>query len=284
MHNPFGDNRLDLTRPQVMGVLNVTPDSFSDGGQFYQTQTAVKHALAMVQQGASIIDIGGESTRPYADPVTQAEELARVIPVIESLRANSDVLISVDTSTPEVMRQAAVAGADLINDVRALSREGALAAAAETGLPVCLMHMQKQPDNMQDDPVYQDVVEEIFQFLQARIHACVQAGIAREKCLIDPGFGFGKTVAHNFTLLKHLPRFGDLQLPLLVGLSRKSMIGKAIGLPVEERLHASTALAVMATERGANIIRAHDVKPTVDAVLMAHAVLQSTPVKETAHE
>ena len=270
---------LDLATPRIMGVINTTPDSFSDGGPLYsddglQLDATLERARAMVVAGATILDIGGESTRPGAQPVPLEEELHRVVPVVEKLRAELDVIISVDTSSPAVMRAAAAAGAHLINDVRALRREGALAAAAETGLPICLMHMQGEPDAMQSAPQYSDVVVEVCEFLAERIAVCEAAGIARERLLIDPGFGFGKTVAHNLELLDGLRQLQQLGLPIVVGLSRKYLIGKLLGRPVGERLPAGLALAVLAVERGAAIVRTHDVRDTADAVAMAVALPQ----------
>ena len=268
-----GARTLALDAPVVMGVLNVTPDSFSDGGRFLAADDALRQAEAMVADGAAIVDVGGESTRPGAEPVSVQEELDRVIPVLEALASRVEAVLSVDTSTPEVMGEAASAGAGLINDVRALRREGALEAAAGTELPVCLMHMQGEPGTMQQDPRYTDVVTEVHAFLRHRVEECERAGIARERLILDPGFGFGKTLAHNLRLLAELDRLaGDL--PLLVGMSRKSMIGKVTGREVEERLPGSLAVAVMAVERGASIIRAHDVRETVDAVRMTTAVLE----------
>ena len=270
---------LNLATPQIMGVINTTPDSFSDGGSLYsgdclQLDATVERARVMVAAGASILDIGGESTRPGAQPVPLEEELHRVVPVIEKLRAEFDVIISVDTSSPAVMRAAAAAGAHLINDVRALQRDGALEAAAETGLPVCLMHMQGEPAAMQSAPQYENVVEEVCDFLTERVAACVAAGITRERLLVDPGFGFGKTVAHNLELLAGLDQLQKLELPIVVGLSRKSLIEKLLGRAVGERLPASLALAVLAAERGAAIIRTHDVRDTADAVAMVVALRQ----------
>lgn len=237
-----GNRRLDLSRPQVMGILNVTPDSFSDGGRYADPALAAAHAARMVIEGAAIIDIGGESTRPGAAPVSAQQEMDRVLPVVERLVCDVDACISVDTSTPEVMRAAAAAGAHLLNDVRALQRPGAVEAAAASGLPVCLMHMQGEPGGMQQAPQYTDVVAEVRQFLRARVDACTQSGIARERLLIDPGFGFGKTLAHNLALLSRLETLVADGLPLLAGLSRKSMIGAILagdGAPrtVGERLH-----------------------------------------------
>ena len=268
-----GARTLTLSAPVVMGVLNITPDSFSDGGRFIGHDAALRHAATLVADGADILDVGGESTRPGAAPVSAQEEMDRVLPVVEHIAAEFDVLISLDTSTPEVMTAGASAGAGLLNDVRALQRPGALAAAASTGLPVCLMHMQGEPGTMQQAPQYDDVVEEVSDFLRARVAACEQAGIPRERLLVDPGFGFGKTLAHNLRLLRELRRLEALGLPLLVGVSRKRMIGEALGRPVDERLPGGLALAVMAVERGAHIIRVHDVRETVDAVRIAWQVL-----------
>jgi dihydropteroate synthase len=264
---------LDLSRPIIMGVINTTPDSFSDGGTLYcGSQLDVELALAragdMVTQGAAILDIGGESTRPGAVPVSPAEEMDRVLPLVERIAAELEVVISVDTSTPALMAEAAGAGAGLLNDVRALAREGALEAAAATGLPVCLMHMRGDPGTMQAAPDYTDVVSEVSDFLQRRVVACEAQGISRERLLLDPGFGFGKSVKHNLQLLQGLPCLVAMGLPVLVGLSRKSMIGKMIGRDVQQRLPASLGLAVLAVERGAAIIRTHDVAATADAVAM----------------
>ncbi len=260
-----------------MGVINTTPDSFSDGGSLYagsklDLTQVLRRALAMVEQGASILDVGGESTRPGATPVSLQQELDRVIPCIEGIRAHSDVAISVDTSSPQVMRAATVAGASMINDVRALGREGAVTAAVELQLPVCLMHMQGQPGDMQAQPQYDDVVQEVIDFLLARVEQCLAAGLKAQHIYLDPGFGFGKTVDHNLQLLQGLPRIAALGYPLLVGLSRKSMIGKLLGREVNKRLPASLALAVLAAERGASIIRSHDVEETVDAIAMVNAL------------
>lgn len=264
---------LNLSHPVIMGVINTTPDSFSDGGTLYRGKQldldlALVRAADMVSRGAAILDIGGESTRPGAAPVTVAQEQERVLPLVERVSAELDVIISVDTSSPELMAEAARAGAGLINDVRALSRPGALESAAAAGLPVCLMHMQGQPGNMQASPHYDNVVAEVAQFLLQRVAACESVGIPRENLLLDPGFGFGKSLAHNMLLLRELPKLADLGMPLLVGLSRKSLIGKLLGREVDERLPASLALAVMAVERGAAIIRTHDVGETADALAM----------------
>lgn len=274
-----GKHLLDLTRPVVMGILNTTPDSFSDGGSYYKNRRlsldlALRRAEQMLLDGAQIIDVGGESTRPGAPIVSVQEELDRVIPVVEAVVGQLGALVSVDTSSASVIRESASRGASLINDVRALQREGSVAAAAETGLPVCLMHMQGEPDTMQQNPNYSDVVEQVFGFLEARLAVCQAAGIAREQILLDPGFGFGKTLAHNLALLKHLPEFARFGLPLLVGMSRKSMVAQLLGRPVEQRLAGSLALAMLAAERGAAIIRVHDVAETVDVLKVLAAVNQ----------
>jgi dihydropteroate synthase len=272
-----GGRLLDLSLPVVMGVINTTPDSFSDGGTLYSGSNldqgkAFARAAAMVDAGAAILDIGGESTRPGAQALSLSEEMDRVLPLVERISDELDVVISVDSSSPELMVAAAEAGAGMLNDVRALSREGAKAAAAGTGLPVCLMHMRGEPESMQSLPEYGDVVAEVRDYLVARVAACEAAGIVREKIILDPGFGFGKNVEHNLSLLKGLPMLAQCGLPILVGLSRKSMIGHLIGREISERLPASLALAVMAAERGANIIRTHDVAETVDALAMVAAV------------
>ena len=264
---------LDLTRPVIMGVINATPDSFFDGGTLYRgsrldLDRAVARAREMVSAGAAILDIGGESTRPGAQAVSPDEEMARVLPLVERIALELPVVISVDTSTPQLMSAAAAAGAGLLNDVRALTREGALEAAASSGLPICLMHMQGEPGSMQVAPQYADVVNQVREFLLDRVAACERLGIVRERLLLDPGFGFGKSVTHNMQLLQGLPQLAAMGFPLLVGLSRKSIIGKLLGRDVEERLPASLALAVMAVERGARVIRTHDVAATADAVAM----------------
>ncbi len=264
---------LRLSRPVIMGVINTTPDSFSDGGTLYRgahldIERAMARAREMVAAGAAILDIGGESTRPGAQPVSPDEEMDRVLPLVARIAAAVDVVISVDTSSPTLMREAAGAGAGLLNDVRALTRDGALAAAADTGLPVCLMHIQGEPGTMQVAPHYVDVVTEVAAYLQGRVEACEQHGIVRARLLLDPGFGFGKSLAHNMQLLQGLPRLAALGLPLVVGLSRKSIIGKVLGRDVQQRLPASLALAVLAAERGAAVIRTHDVAATADAVAM----------------
>lgn len=249
--------------PQIMGILNVTPDSFSDGAKYQQTAIALRHAEQMVADGANIIDIGGESTRPGASAVSVEEELRRVIPLIKAVKSMG-VAVSVDTSKPEVMLAAAEAGADMLNDVRALGLPGALQAAAKTGLAVCLMHMQGQPNNMQSAPQYANVLQQVSDFLQHKIELCVAAGIERHKLCVDPGFGFGKTLEHNLQLLNGLHQLKSLGLPLLVGLSRKSMLGQMTGREVGERMPGSIALALIALQQGADIIRVHDVKPTQD--------------------
>jgi len=265
---------LDLDSPVVMGILNVTPDSFSDGGRFVERDAAIRRALAMQAEGAAIIDVGGESTRPGSAGVGLQEELDRVIPVIEALHAELGIPVSVDTYKPEVMREAVVAGAGLINDVNALRAEGALDVAAVTRVPVCLMHMQGEPRTMQQAPRYEDVVAEVKAFLEQRIEACVEAGVAAEKILLDPGFGFGKALEHNLELLRRLDRLLELGRPLLVGISRKSMLGALTGRETGERMAASVAAAVLAVERGARIVRAHDVAATVDAIRITTAVVE----------
>ena len=269
-----GGKGLDLTRPQVMGVLNVTPDSFSDGGRFFSPQAALEQAGRLYEAGAAIIDVGGESTRPGAQPVSAQQEMDRVLPVIEAL-AGLPIPVSVDISKPEVMRAAAAAGAGLINDVYALRRDGAVAAAAASGLPVCLMHMQGEPRTMQSQPYYGDVVADVAQFLEQRVQTCVAQGIARERILLDPGFGFGKDLGHNLSLMRRLPELTALRAPLLVGVSRKSMIGAVLGHPVEQRLHGSVALATLAAWLGAALLRVHDVAATVDALRLVAAVRES---------
>ena len=271
------DQTLDLSVPVVMGVLNVTPDSFSDGGRFYSVGAAVEQGVRMAAEGAALIDVGGESTRPGAQGVSAAEELRRVIPVIEQLRTRTTTVVSVDSSKPEVLRAAAAAGAGLVNDVRALREPGALEAAAAGGCAVCLMHMQGTPDTMQRAPHYQDVVAEVRAFLSARVAACRAAGIAAERLAVDPGFGFGKTAEHNLTLLRHLAELAADGVPVLVGLSRKSMLGTLTQRQPAERVYGSIALAVIAALNGARIIRAHDVAPTVDALKVATAVARLGP-------
>ena len=263
---------LDMARCHVMGILNVTPDSFSDGGRFNSRDAALSQARRMVEQGAAFIDVGGESTRPGAAPVSVQEELDRVCPAVEAIAQELDVVVSVDSSTPEVFREAARLGAGLLNDVRALNRDGAVEAALETGLPVCLMHMQGQPEDMQDRPSYQSVLREVSAFLMDRVRVAEQAGIPSDRILLDPGFGFGKSLAHNLQLLNALERLQVLGYPLLVGLSRKSMLGSITGREVSERLPASLAVATISALKGASIIRVHDVGETVDAVKVVSAM------------
>jgi dihydropteroate synthase len=265
------DRTLDLSRPVVMGVLNVTPDSFSDGGRFFSVGAAVEHGLRLAEEGAALIDVGGESTRPGSEPVDVAEELRRVIPVIERLRAASTAVISVDTSKPEVMRAAAGAGAGMINDVRALREPGALGAAAASGCAVCLMHMQGEPRTMQRAPSYVDVVGEVRAFLAARVAESIASGLDPERLAVDPGFGFGKTLEHNLTLLRRLGELSADGRPVVVGLSRKSMVGTITGQAAGERSYGSVALAVIAALNSARIIRAHDVAATVEALKVAAA-------------
>ena len=276
-----GSRVLDLGRTQIMGILNVTPDSFSDGGSHYVNRAlsldqAVLHAAQMLEDGASIIDVGGESTRPGAERVSQQEELDRVIPVVERIHAELDVVISVDTSDPDVIRESAAAGAGLINDVRALSRDGALEAAAQTGLPVCLMHMQGNPVSMQDSPEYFDVLDDVADFFLRRIAACEAAGISSDRVLLDPGFGFGKTVEHNLRLLNNLQHFRALGYPLLIGTSRKSMVGAVLNKDVDQRLYGSLATVACAVMQNAEIIRVHDVAATADVVRMTQAICAET--------
>ncbi|CAH5590695.1 Dihydropteroate synthase [Klebsiella oxytoca] len=264
---------LDLSHPHVMGILNVTPDSFSDGGTHNTLVEAVKHANLMINAGATIIDIGGESTRPGAADVSVEEELARVIPTVEAIAQRFEVWISVDTSKPEVIRESARVGAHIINDIRSLTEPGALEAAADTGLPVCLMHMQGQPKTMQDAPKYADVFADVERFFVEHIVRCERAGIAKDKLLLDPGFGFGKNLSHNYELLARLGEFHHFGLPLLVGMSRKSMVGQLLNVGPTERLSGSLACAVIAAMQGAQIIRVHDVKETVEALRVVEATL-----------
>lgn len=264
---------LDLSHPHVMGILNVTPDSFSDGGTHNTLVEAVKHANLMINAGATIIDIGGESTRPGAADVSVEEELARVIPTVEAIAQRFEVWISVDTSKPEVIRESARVGAHIINDIRSLTEPGALEAAAETGLPVCLMHMQGQPKTMQDAPKYADVFADVERFFIEHIVRCERAGIAKDKLLLDPGFGFGKNLSHNYELLARLGEFHHFGLPLLVGMSRKSMVGQLLNVGPNERLNGSLACAVIAAMQGAQIIRVHNVKETVEALRVVEATL-----------
>ncbi len=269
---------LDLAQPNIMGVLNVTPDSFSDGAQYYRGGTldigvALARAEQMVADGAAIIDVGGESTRPGAEPVTEQQEIDRVAPVIDALSARIPAVISVDTSNPGVMRAAVAAGAGLVNDVRALSKDLALETLVQLEVPVCLMHMQGQPGTMQLAPGYENVVAEVHDFLQARVRTCVRAGIPQHKIIVDPGFGFGKTLQHNLELLKGLAAFKHLGIAVAVGISRKSMLGQLTGRGVNDRLYAGLAAATVAILNGARIIRCHDVAETLDAVKVAAAVV-----------
>ncbi|HEY0842311.1 dihydropteroate synthase [Methylotenera sp.] len=267
-----GKYQLYLNRPHVMGIVNVTPDSFSDGGKYTSIDLAVAHGLELIAEGADILDIGGESTRPGAAPVSLDEELRRVIPVIEALSAVSTVPLSIDTYKPEVMRQSIAAGIDIVNDVRALQEEHAVEIVANSNVGVCLMHMQGMPQTMQLAPSYQDVVAEVKQFLLERMQVVMSAGIAQERIVLDPGFGFGKTTEHNIALIQHLGEIGELG-PLLVGLSRKSVLGKIAGGDELQRLHAGLAASVISAMKGAKILRVHDVKATVDALKVVTAVL-----------
>lgn len=278
----FGAHSLDLSSPRLMGVLNTTPDSFSDGGSYYQSgqlslDLALRRAQQMLDEGADIIDVGGESTRPGSTPVSEQEELDRVVPVVEAVAGELGALVSVDTSSPAVIRESARVGAGLINDVRALQREGALAAVAHSGLPICLMHMQGSPDTMQERPEYHDPVEDVKAFLLERVAACASAGIGADRILLDPGFGFGKTLEHNLDLLRRLGEFEALGYPVLVGMSRKSMLGHLLGREVSERLPGSLALAMAAVQRGARIIRVHDVAPTRDVLAVLSALSMNEP-------
>ena len=269
----LGDRLLDLSQPRIMGVLNRTPDSFSDGGRFTGLDAALAQIEKMVQEGADILDVGGESTRPGAAEVSIHEELERVLPLIEGIRARFPTPISIDTSKPEVMQAAVAAGAGMINDVYALRRPGALQAAAASGATLCLMHMQGEPRTMQKDPHYGDVTTEVKEFLGDRAEAVIAAGVPKERIVLDPGFGFGKNLEHNLTLLRRLPELAALGYPLLVGLSRKSMIGTLLGgKPAEERVQGSVAAAMIAVQNGASIVRVHDVAPTVEALKVASAV------------
>lgn len=262
---------LSLDRPLIMGIVNVTPDSFSDGGCFHSSELAIQHARKLIEQGADLLDIGGESTRPGAQAVDLDEELKRVLPVLEGL-SNCGVPLSVDTLKPQVMRAAIRAGADMINDVNALRAEGALQAVADSTVGVCLMHMRGEPRTMQQGPLYQDVITEVKAFLDERIAAAEQAGILRNRIVIDPGFGFGKTLEHNLGMLRHLDAFVGLGVPLLAGLSRKSMLGALTGLPVGERMVPSIAAAVISAMKGAKILRVHDVKETRQALQVVSAL------------
>ncbi|MFK5895097.1 MAG: dihydropteroate synthase [Pseudomonadota bacterium] len=267
----FG-RQLDLSRPQVMGILNVTPDSFSDGGNFNTHDKALSHARDMFNQGASIIDVGGESTRPGSENISLQQELDRVIPVIEKINQQLDVIISIDTSKAQVMQEAKSAGAGFINDVTALQGEGSLQMAAKLGLPICLMHMQGSPDSMQNSPGYNNVIGDVLHFFNNRIEACIQSSIRKDQLIIDPGFGFGKTLQHNLQLLNCLSEFKTIDLPILIGLSRKSLLQHITGRVVEDRLAGSLSLAVIAALNGGTIFRVHDVKETVDALNVVQAI------------
>lgn len=269
------DSHLDLSFPHVMGILNVTPDSFSDGGSHNTLVDALTHTNEMVNAGATIIDVGGESTRPGAEEVSVEEELARVIPVVEAIAQRFEVWISVDTSKAAVIREAARVGAHIINDIRSLAEPGALEAAAESGLPVCLMHMQGEPRTMQQAPQYQDIVTEVDAYFAAQIARCEAAGIKKDNLLLDPGFGFGKNLSHNYQLLARLSEFHRFGLPLLVGMSRKSMIGQLLNVPPDQRVIGSVACAVIAAMQGAQIVRVHDVKETVEAMRVVEATLSA---------
>ncbi|UIN01187.1 dihydropteroate synthase [Yersinia ruckeri] len=275
MHLTVRDLTLDLSHPQVMGILNVTPDSFSDGGRHNNLENALHHAQAMITAGATLIDVGGESTRPGAAEVSEQEELDRVIPVVEALAKRFEIFISVDTSKASVMTESANAGAHLINDIRSLQEPGALDAAAATGLPICLMHMQGQPQSMQQSPHYDDLLADVNRFFADNIERCGAAGIAKSKLLLDPGFGFGKNLAHNYQLLARLAEFHHFGRPLLVGMSRKSMIGQLLNIPPQQRVIGSVACAVIAAMQGAQIIRVHDVKETVEAMRIVEATLSA---------
>ena len=269
-----GKFQLNLHRPHVMGIVNVTPDSFSDGGRFSKANLALEHALSLIEQGADILDVGGESTRPNAVPVSLQEELDRVIPVIEGLVNQINIPISIDTYKPQVMQAAIDAGASIVNDVRALQESGAIDMIAASNVGVCLMHMQGTPQTMQINPQYNDVVAEVKAFLQQRLVACEEAGIVKNRILLDPGFGFGKTRVHNITLIQHLARFASLGQPLLVGLSRKSVLGQVTGNDVDARLYSSIAASVISAMVGAKILRVHDVKATVEALKVVMAIQQ----------
>jgi dihydropteroate synthase len=265
--------QLDLSRPKVMGILNITPDSFSDGGRFIGKEAAIRQAKAMLHAGAAILDIGGESTRPGAEEVSVQQELDRVLPVIEAIRSELDCVISIDTCKTQVMKEAVAAGADIVNDIRALLDTGAVDFAASAQVPVCLMHMQGQPRTMQNAPLYQDVAKEVCDFLIQRAEVCLAAGIPKAQIILDPGFGFGKSLQHNYQLLSQLSVFMSHHYPVLVGMSRKSMIGQLLNLQADERLAGSLACATIAVMKGARIIRVHDVKETVQAVAVACATL-----------
>ncbi|CEA06772.1 dihydropteroate synthase [Pseudomonas saudimassiliensis] len=270
---PCGDRVLDLSHTHVMGILNITPDSFSDGGRYNNRDAALQRVEQMLAAGATLIDIGGESTRPGAALVSVQEEVDRVVPMVEAVKARFDTVVSIDTSTPEVIRGSAAVGAGLINDIRALTRAGAMQAAVDSGLAVCLMHMQGEPQTMQQAPVYDSVLAQVNSFLDERVQACLDAGIERSKLVLDPGFGFGKSLQHNLELFARMDQLSPPDLPILVGVSRKSMIGQALNRPVEQRLFGGLGLAALAVAKGARIIRVHDVAETADVVRMVDAVV-----------
>lgn len=272
MQMTFAGRELDMDRCHVMGIINVTPDSFSDGGRYNSVDLALQRAREMVSAGAAFLDVGGESTRPGAAPVSEQEELDRVCPVVEAIAKELDVVISVDTSTPSVIRESARLGAGLINDIRALEREGALEAAVVSGLPVCLMHMKGDPETMQQNPEYRHVLRDVATYLMDRVRTAEAAGIPPEKILLDPGFGFGKTLEHNLRLLAALEQLRVLGYPLLIGMSRKTMLGQITGRDIDERLPASLAVATISALKGASVIRVHDVRETVDAVRVVEAM------------
>jgi len=264
----FGDKSLDLSLPHVMGILNVTPDSFSDGGVFNSLDAALRQSEKMIEEGVSIIDVGGESTRPGAAPVSIQQEMDRVLPVVEAIKKRFDTIVSVDTSTTHVIREAARLGAGLINDVRALERDGALQAVAETALPVCLMHMKGVPQTMQHQPDYGSVVDDVMRYLLSRVAECERAGIDRSRLILDPGIGFGKTLSHNLSLLNHTSQFKKMGFEVLIGLSRKTMIGDVLNLPVDERLYGTMGANASAYSQGARIFRVHDVRPHVEMLAL----------------
>jgi dihydropteroate synthase len=279
-----GGRPLTLDRPRIAGIINVTPDSFSDGGRQFDTKAAIAHGLKLVEEGADLLDIGGESTRPGAEPVSAEEEIARIIPVVEALAKQVDVPICVDTSKPDVMRAAVAAGAGMINDVYALRRDGALDAVADLKVPVCLMHMLGEPRTMQDDPHYDDVVSDVRRFLAERIFACEMSGIDKKKIIADPGFGFGKNLEHNLTLLRGLDQLAALGVPLMAGLSRKAMIGKLTGRDIDHRATGSATASLIAVQKGAMIVRVHDVAETRDALAVGQAVASGAPAPKKAQK
>ncbi len=271
-----GDKKLDLATPKIMGILNVTSDSFADGGRYMQVDLAIEHALQMIQDGADIIDIGGESSRPGSLGISEQEELERVLPVLEKLRSETDAFISVDTCKAGVMHQVIQAGADMINDINALLSAGAMQVIQQSSVAVCLMHKKGESSTMQQNPHYENVITEVKDFLKQRVEDCFQAGIYHDRIIVDPGFGFGKSIQHNLALLKNLKDLQDLGLPILVGWSRKATLGEILKCLPADRLHGSLAAAVIAIINGANILRVHDVKPTADALKVTAAVLGLT--------